>query len=1481
MASQEQRWNVLDQHPHRAPLSLDQIRALGNALVALRKALPPEQADKTPIYTAVLRLLKAHVTPLPNEHVSFAQVQGVRLQLFAERLLHEGKEFPKELKEAISKGMVTGFDPTSGLRIPVEQQRLQLHAQQLEERNDIVRERTKLQEMQVDFQRAMAFQPAQGSAEDEPSPEDYIPWVDRRFSVAGVDGYFGQSVPVDRDFLLKERARSLKLRTDTISEELKKALVDHASGKQVLNPRMAALTETRLRHINLLGLQQRMRQRIWNEYQTAERDGRRGSKTRVRTIKQLQREHEKVERSRARQLEAEERDARRKRQAWMNAMTEHLNKFRGYHRDVVRRGFRAVTKAVLKHHEEVARNATRAEREAERARIQKLKEDDEEGYLQLVRQTKNTRLFELLDQTDKYLKELGAVVKEERVRSGVVEYENSASGEDGKRQGYYEIAHAIKEEVDSQSSLLVGGSLKAYQLAGIKWMVSLYNNRLNGILADEMGLGKTIQTLGLIAHLMERKDNPGPYLIIVPLSTISNWELEFAKWAPAIRVVVFKGDAKTRRKLYEEVIEKKSFNVCLVTYEYVVRGKNLLKRVEWQHIIIDEGHRIKNHESRLSAVLHDHYRSRNRLLLTGTPLQNSLNELWSLLNFLLPNVFKSPESFESWFAAPFAQMGAGNLTSTEQQAQLTEEESLLIIRRLHQVLRPFLLRRMKADVLRMGEQLPEKQEHIVLCEMSSWQRNMYVKIVKSERVLFTDRHGRQRFDKLSNPAIQLRKVVNHPYLFFQDHASQIVDTPELWRSSGKFDMLDAIITKLLRTGHRILIFNQMTKVVDLQERLLRYRNIPFYRLDGSTGTDERKRMVNDFNSKGSDVHVFLLTTRAGGLGVNLQTADTVVIFDSDWNPSVDQQAQDRAHRIGQQREVLVLRMLTAKSIEEDVMERASFKRGLEKKIIRAGMFDEQSKDSERQAMLRELLRVEGPVSEGGSEDGLPTEEEMNRILARSEEEFDVFQEVDRERKVEIGSRPRLMIEKEIPEWASKVPKALREKAQRTGAGAWGSAFGTIDLNEPKKRRAAATNVSYGLDQLSERQYLKLMERSEAGEEISMAEAMKSVGRRRKRRRKDAGADSHRKDESKRKEGRRSSQADSETGSDTMGSNLQGNRVSDPTFAIQGYDGDVTESAHESTTRDVGGAKGDEEESGIIRDSDFKDDSEQIQESPKVGNSDDYGSDADVNSDSSDESEVVRRSRSAPIQSKSVSEGRSRKRRNRKRKEGERVGKVQGRRRRRKSGSKVIRDRSVSESSDESSDSRQGDRGGRSTTKRKRVKVRQDSESDEDSKEVNRIGRKRRFESMQLDDMRIPRKKDTKAMARGNERPKMKKGKGKRPDALESGEVDISMDCDDEAEDGEIREDGEVSDVVEDDEVGGDVDMESDSKVDGIRQLSEQASPADSVMGGSMVRGSSQSRTEDVKWSQESGVSGEEDVEEGEVDVDGGSESEEEGEIVED
>lgn len=326
-----------------------------------------------------------------------------------------------------------------------------------------------------------------------------------------------------------------------------------------------------------------------------------------------------------------------------------------------------------------------------------------------------------------------------------------------EEQTYYSIAHTVHEKVTEQAAIMVNGQLKEYQLKGLEWLVSLYNNNLNGILADEMGLGKTIQTISLVTYLMDRKKVMGPYLIIVPLSTLPNWVLEFEKWAPSVGVVSYKGSPQGRRLLQNQMRATK-FNVLLTTYEYVIKDKAVLAKIQWKYMIIDEGHRMKNHHCKLTQVLNTHYIAPYRLLLTGTPLQNKLPELWALLNFLLPSIFKSCSTFEQWFNAPFA--------TTGEKVELNEEETILIIRRLHKVLRPFLLRRLKKEV---EHQLPDKVEYIIKCDMSALQRVLY-KHMQSKGVLLTDgsekgKHGKGGAKALMNTIVQLRKLCNHPFMF--------------------------------------------------------------------------------------------------------------------------------------------------------------------------------------------------------------------------------------------------------------------------------------------------------------------------------------------------------------------------------------------------------------------------------------------------------------------------------------------------------------------------------------------------------------------------------------------------------------------------------------------------------------------------------------------------------------------------------------------
>ncbi|KAA1077986.1 hypothetical protein PGT21_025967 [Puccinia graminis f. sp. tritici] len=769
-------------------------------------------------------------------------------------------------------------------------------------------------------------------------------------------------------------------------------------------------------------------------------------------------------------------------------------------------------KSVIKFHVEAEKEEQRRIERLSKERLKALKADDEEAYLKLIDTAKDTRITHLLRQTDQYLENLSHAVLQQQNdavhRDGQIHVEqdqtgatidesafgaapvfdddraaaNQAATAEGGKADYYNVAHRIKEEVTKQSSLLTGGRLKEYQIKGLQWMVSLYNNRLNGILADEMGLGKTIQTISLITWLMENKKQPGPYLVIVPLSTLPNWTLEFEKWAPTVKVVVYKGSPNVRKQLQLQ-IRQGQFEVLLTTYEYIIKDRPMLCKIKWVHMIIDEGHRMKNSQSKLSLTLTTHYQSRYRLILTGTPLQNNLPELWALLNFVLPKVFNSVKSFDEWFNTPFANTGG------QDKIELNEEEAILVIRRLHKVLRPFLLRRLKKDV---ESELPDKVERVIKCKMSGLQLKL-TNQMKVHKMIWTDVDNATNTAKgssgtggvmrgLQNVIMQLKKICNHPFTF--EEVERTINGPHkptndtLWRAAGKFELLDRVLPKLFRTGHRVLMFFQMTQVMDIFQDYCAYRGIKNLRLDGMTKPEERAELLKTFNHPECGINLFILSTRAGGLGLNLQTADTVIIFDSDWNPHQDLQAQDRAHRIGQKKEVRVLRLITSKSVEEHIMSKAQFKLDMDKKVIQAGRFDHKSSAEEREMFLRELLEDEDNEEEGDNELG---DEELNEMLKRSDEEFEIFTEMDRERTAEAlqqwattaegqAGKPlpeRLMTVEELPTVYSKDiapivfdPNAAEEEEEGGG------------------RKARNRNAVHYDDGLTEEQFLEAVENEE-------------------------------------------------------------------------------------------------------------------------------------------------------------------------------------------------------------------------------------------------------------------------------------------------------------------------------------------------------------------------------------------------------------------
>ncbi|CAF1168843.1 unnamed protein product [Rotaria sordida] len=756
---------------------------------------------------------------------------------------------------------------------------------------------------------------------------------------------------------------------------------------------------------------------------------------------------------------------------------------------------------------------------------------------------------------------------------------------------------------------LLKHSLREYQHVGLDWLVTLYENKLNCILADEMGLGKTIQTIALLAHLACKKGVWGPHLIVVPTSVMLNWELEFKKWCPAFKILTYYGTIKERQLKRQGWTKMNAFHICITSYNLILQDVKLFRRKKWKYLILDEAHHIKNFKSqRWQKLLNFH--SQHRLLLTGTPLQNSLMELWSLMHFLMPNIFSSHENFRQWFSNPLNEM-------IEQEQIQTND---LLIKRLHKILRPFILRRLKIDV---EKQIPKKFEHIIMCNLSKRQRQLYDDFIQCKTTRDIIQQG--NYMSVINILMQLRKVCNHPDLFetrsiispfifqnnlieyqipklifdinlknpyvlyntqpndtffsyrikltlqatksmimniincnnnnnnnnnndddddkrqriplttsiieryrntsiwyqsnetttknlrnhseinqnlltdFNDHKFQseniyheickqrqqerlsryellcqinadrcqslplyghdflsqielimrpchrlnrttfsgyalcqyvhesltttqdfmsttdtlrkliktnreildeyrdilnrfiictkrVLASPiELFQTNGirltnkinqqkplievlssidfdifspirqnmflqfperrliqydcgKLQTLDLLLSDLKHNKHRCLIFTQMTKMLDILELFLNYHNYTYVRLDGTTDVLQRHILMERFNSD-EKIFVFLLSTRAGGIGINLTGADTVIFYDSDWNPTMDAQAQDRCHRIGQTKDVHIYRLICKSTIEENILKKANQKRLLGNLTIDGGSFD--------------------------------------------------------------------------------------------------------------------------------------------------------------------------------------------------------------------------------------------------------------------------------------------------------------------------------------------------------------------------------------------------------------------------------------------------------------------------------------------------------------------------------------------------------------
>jgi SWI/SNF-related matrix-associated actin-dependent regulator of chromatin subfamily A member 5 len=524
-----------------------------------------------------------------------------------------------------------------------------------------------------------------------------------------------------------------------------------------------------------------------------------------------------------------------------------------------------------------------------------------------------------------------------------------------------------------QPSTLTGGKLNDYQMDGLNWLISLYETGLNGILADEMGLGKTIQSIAFLSYLKQYKKKNGNFIIAVPKSTMPNWCKELKLWCPSMNVVVL-NPVKEEREETLKKIAKHKFEVVVTSYEGINICIQKLKKIKWECLIIDEAHRIKNENALLSKNVRA-LESKFRLLVTGTPLQNNLHELWALLNFLLPDLFSSSEDFDQWF-------GLGNEGNEDYQ----EERNAEIVQQLHKILKPFLLRRTKNEV---EKTLPPKKEIHVKIGLNEIQKNLYKKLLANN--VISDSKTIYR-----NIIMQLRKVCNHPYLFEgieDDTLPELGD--HIVTSSSKMRILDKLLQKL-KNKSQVLIFSQMTRQLDILEDYCVYKGYTTCRIDGDTSLEDREYQIAEFTKPGSNIFIFLLSSRAGGLGINLMSADTVVLYDSDWNPQVDLQAMDRVHRIGQTKPVLIYRFICENTIEEKIIERQAMRLKLDSLVIQQGRVLKNNETFTKDQM-KELIQYGADAIFRAGDDF--KDEDIDVILKRGEEATNLFyEEADKQAK---------------------------------------------------------------------------------------------------------------------------------------------------------------------------------------------------------------------------------------------------------------------------------------------------------------------------------------------------------------------------------------------------------------------------------------------------------------------------------------------------
>uniref|UniRef100_G1N7W0 DNA excision repair protein ERCC-6 n=1 Tax=Meleagris gallopavo TaxID=9103 RepID=G1N7W0_MELGA len=554
------------------------------------------------------------------------------------------------------------------------------------------------------------------------------------------------------------------------------------------------------------------------------------------------------------------------------------------------------------------------------------------------------------------------------------------------------VAEELSDESDTEfeEGFKVPGflfkKLFKYQQTGVRWLWELHCQQAGGILGDEMGLGKTIQIIAFLAGLSYSKirtrgsnyryQGLGPTVIVCPATVMHQWVKEFHTWWPPFRVAILHETGSYTNKKVKLIREIASCHGILITsYSYIRLMQDNIHSYDWHYVILDEGHKIRNPNAAVTLACKQ-FRTPHRIILSGSPMQNNLKELWSLFDFVFPGKLGTLPVFMEQFSVPITMGGYSNASPVQVNALKIALETVLLFQDLiffksykcacvlRDAINPYLLRRMKADV-KMSLSLPDKNEQVLFCRLTDEQRRVYQNFIDSKEVYQILNGDMQVFSGL----VALRKICNHPDLFsggpkilkcLPDADLEEADQFGYWKRSGKMIVVESLLKIWHKQGHRVLFFTQSRQMLQILEVFVRDRNYSYLRMDGTTTIASRQPLITRYNEDKS-IFIFLLTTRVGGIGVNLTGADRVIIYDPDWNPSTDTQARERAWRIGQKKQVTVYRLLTAGTIEEKIYHRQIFKQFLTNRVLK----DPKQRRFFKSNDLYELFTLSSPdVSQG-------------------------------------------------------------------------------------------------------------------------------------------------------------------------------------------------------------------------------------------------------------------------------------------------------------------------------------------------------------------------------------------------------------------------------------------------------------------------------------------------------------------------------------